>query len=211
MGLEEDLKRLAKMRDSGDLGSEQYHADENCLLDTFVDRIHKSYGLSGATGRTPVVIRGAVTSVELSDSNEKATLLLDTQKTKLTRSGKAIAVSDGDRLIVGGTRSSNGLHAIVYVNESNGDNSVDDIRKIIPKVIAAGNLGLLAVLAILGTTAIAVMTAPPVGATTPSHVVCSTSAFVLGKLPGFALKMWTGDKAYCELSALNPAVTTNCL
>ncbi len=50
-----------------------------------------------------------------------------------------------------------------------------------------------------------------VDATTPSHVVCSTSAFALGKLPGFVLKTLTGAKASCESSARSPAAMTNCL
>jgi hypothetical protein len=162
MSLQEDLKRLSEMRSSGALSSKQCEAEKNRLLDACVDRIHNSYGMSGAASRTPRIIRGTITSVELSEFREKATLLLDMQKVILTRSGKPIAVSDGDRLIVGGTQSPKGFYPIVYVNESNGDNSVDDLRKIVPKVVAAGGVGLLAVLAVLGTTAIAVMTNPPI-------------------------------------------------
>ena len=160
MSLQEDLKRLTGIRDSGELSSEQYEAEKNRLLDACVDRIYSSYRLSGAA-RRPSVIRGIVTSVELSEFGQKATLLLDMQKVTLGRSGKPIALSEGDRLIVGGTQSRTAFHAIVYVNESNGDNSVEDLRKFIPIVIAAGAFGLLAVAAIIWTTGTAAMTHPP--------------------------------------------------
>ena len=84
------------------------------------------------------------------------------QRVTLGRSGKPIAVANGDRLIVGGTPSRTAFHGIVYVNESNGNNSVEDLRKVIPITVAAGAFGLLAVAAILWTTGTAAMTHPPI-------------------------------------------------
>jgi hypothetical protein len=114
MDLPEDIQRLKKRRDSGELNPEEYQAEKSRLLDAAVNRID-TWSPKPLTSRIIArELRGTVTSVSFSDLKEKATLWIGIQKVTIMRSGKPISIANGDRVLVGGTESAKGFFAGLY-------------------------------------------------------------------------------------------------
>jgi hypothetical protein len=91
-----------------------------------------------------------------------------------------------------GTESAAGFKASVYINETNGDNSVDETRKLAPKWFWAGTAGMLGVLAILVTATIAALREPTFlslsgAGRTGVYVVSIAAALALGAISLFVL------------------------
>jgi hypothetical protein len=160
MNLAEDLQRLKQLRDSGELTEEQYEAEKNRVLDACVHRIENWRPRRTPARITPRVIRGTVRSLVLADLNKTATLWLDQQKVTIRELGHPISIADGDRVLVVGNPNKESFQAMFYVDESNGDNSVDESRKKVRKMIVAGAAGMLGGLAVLITVAVAAIREP---------------------------------------------------
>jgi hypothetical protein len=143
-------------------------------------------------GLTSRVVRGTVESLAFSECNTRATLSIGGQGIALTRPRKPILMSNGDRVIVAGMQSPKGFFATLFFNESNGDNSADEFRRPLPKLIAFGVASLLGFLAVVVTVAIAALREPSflsVGGVgrTAIYATSIAAALVLGAVSVFVL------------------------
>ncbi len=196
MGLTEDLQRLAQLRDAGELSPEQYEAEKNRLLDVAVVRIENCPNKRGTPLITRRAIRGSVKSIDFSRLKNTVTLWIGTRKITIERIGKPIRISAGDRVLVVASTDGENIQANLYINETNGDESVSEWRKATRKVIWAGvamTLGALAVLITVVLAALRETTLFSIGAIarTPIYAISIAAALALGALAIFLLALGT--------------------
>jgi len=176
MGLTEDLNRLDQLHDSGELSREQSDAEKSRILDACVNRIKKWPRSGGRRAITQRAIRGIVTFIELSQGS--AVLWLETQIVTIERFAKPILISAGDRVLVVGTVTDEKLQAILYINESNGDESIKESRKMARKLLATGTAMMFGALAVLLTVAFAALRDPTLqSAVGIARIVIYTTSF----------------------------------
>ena len=160
MALTEDLQRLDRLHDSGKLTAEQHRTEKARLLAACVNRIENWSQKPRSHRVSPRVIRGTVSYLGFSDLNRKATLRLDGQRVTLNRPQRPISMTNGDQVLVVGNLHSGVFAGSFYINESNGDNSVDESRETIRRTMVGGGAGVLGGLAIVGTAVIAALREP---------------------------------------------------
>jgi len=206
MSLTEDLQRLDQLRDSGHLTPEQYAAQKSRLLNSYVSRIEAWYKKPAVARITPRVQRGLVRSISFLDLQETAALRLDTQRVKIKRIGRPISIAVGDRVLVVGAIHNETFQASFYINESNGDNSVDESRRLVRKTIAAGALGMLGGCAILVTVTLAALREPTLlsaggGVRIAVYLISVAAALALGLTSFFVL--WAGGLTHLLLRMID--------
>jgi hypothetical protein len=206
MNLTEDLQRLDQLRNSGDLTPEQYAAEKSRLLDSCVSRIEAWYQKPTFARVTPRVQRGLVRSISFLDLQETAVLWLDTRRVTIKRIGRPISIAVGDRLLVVGAIHNGTFQTSFYINESNGDNSVDESRKLVRKTIGAGALGMLSGCAILVSVALGALREPTLlsaggGIRIAIYVISVAAAHALGVTSFFVL--WAGGLLHLLLRMIN--------
>jgi len=108
-----------------------------------------------AAATSPEVIRGTVRQIFYSNFKHNLVLWIDAQRVALERSPAPMAIALGDQVLVAGTRQQGTFKAVYYIDETNGDNSVDESRGNNCKLMFAGAAGILAGLAVLATVGIA--------------------------------------------------------
>ena len=108
------------------------------------------------------------------------------------RSSAPISIANGGQILVLGTRQKDTFIVSIYLNETNGDNSVDELRKTARRMMFGGAAGMLAGLAVLLTVGIAAYREPSflssggVGRTA-IYLISAVGALALGTISLFFL------------------------